>query len=68
MSVNIESLETQVESAPHTGTSMFRFHARLTLPPNLKIATCRQKLVNLAKRFNFDLDLAEDEGTAVSGN
>jgi glycine cleavage system transcriptional repressor len=66
MSVNIESLDTQVDSAPHTGTTLFHFRARVTLPPGLKPVTCRKKLSGLARRFNFDLSLtAEDQASAA---
>lgn len=61
MNVNIETLDTQVDSAPHTGTALFHFRAHVTLPASLKPAQCRQKLAALAKRFNFDIAMAEEE-------
>ena len=64
MGVNIESLETQVDNAPHTGTAVFHLRARLTLPAELKPSQCRQKLTLLANRLNFDFALAE-EGPAA---
>jgi glycine cleavage system transcriptional repressor len=57
MGVNIESLDSQVEHAPHTGTAIFYFDARVALPAGLKIELCRQRLDALAKQLNFDLNL-----------
>ena len=61
MGVNIESLETHVASAPHTGTAIFHFHARLDLPARLSIAHCRQRLAGLAEQLNVDFSLAPVE-------
>ena len=61
MGINIESLETHVESAPHTGTAVFHFHARLDLPVRLNIAHCRQRLAALSEQLNIDYSLGPVE-------
>jgi glycine cleavage system transcriptional repressor len=65
MGANIESLETQVESAPHTGTAIFHFQARVMLPQGLTPAVCRKRLDDLARRFNFDIALTEEAKTGA---
>jgi glycine cleavage system transcriptional repressor len=64
MGINIESLDTQVDSAPHTGTAVFHFHARLNLPAELNIPQCRSKLMALAERHNIDITLTAAAGTS----
>lgn len=55
--VNIESLDTHVESAPHTGTSVFHLAARLDVPASLNIPRFRQELNALAESLNVDVTL-----------
>ncbi len=59
--VNIRSLDTHVESAPHTGTAFFHFHAHLDIPADRNIAKFRAQLEELAERLNIDIQLAAAE-------
>lgn len=59
--VNIESLDTHVESAPHTGTAFFNFHARLNVPSELNLPHLRGELEALGNRFNVDVQLTAAE-------
>lgn len=61
LGVNIESLDTHVDSAPHTGTAYFHFHARINLPADMSLPTLRRHMAGLADRLNIDIDLAADE-------
>ena len=59
--VNIRSLDTHVESAPHTGTAFFHFHARLDVPADLNIAAFRTHLEQQAEKLNVDVQLTAAE-------
>ena len=56
--VNIESLDTFVDSAPHTGTTVFHLRARLSLPAQLNIPKFRAELETLAESLNVDINLS----------
>lgn len=56
--VNIESLETATEPAPHTGTTLFRMQARLAVPASTSIPRFRAELLALAEQLNVDVRLA----------
>ena len=61
LGVNIESLDTHVESAPHTGTAVFHFHARINIPADVSIADCRAEMQAVADRLNVGIQLAAAE-------
>ena len=55
--VNVRSLDTHVESAPHTGTAVFNLHALLDIPAAENIAAFRVTLQAMAERLNVDVQL-----------
>ncbi len=59
--VNIEALDTQVESAPHTGTAVFRLQAKLSLPAEVNIPRFRAELQGLGEGLNVDIQLTAME-------
>jgi glycine cleavage system transcriptional repressor len=56
--VNIESLDTQLESAPITGAPIFAMELILSVPRNVPLAGLRQALGHQCDRLNIDWDLA----------
>ena len=61
--VNIEELETEVESASMSGELLFRARAGLALPESANIEALRADLERLANELMVDLHVdAEDEG------
>jgi glycine cleavage system transcriptional repressor len=60
MGVDIELLDTHVESAPHTGTALFHFHAQLNVPSAINLPAFRRKLEALADRLNVDISLSAE--------
>jgi glycine cleavage system regulatory protein len=60
--VNIEELETDVESASMSGELLFRAHAALVLPETIDVEALRADLERLANELMVDLDVdAGDE-------
>lgn len=59
--VNIETLDTAVEQAPHTGTSLFRMSARVGLPAEVNVPKFRSELNALAESLNVDLQFTACE-------
>ncbi len=55
--VNIEQLDTTVDSAPHTGTALFHLQARLAVPAGVNLKQFRADLTALAERLNVDIRL-----------
>jgi glycine cleavage system regulatory protein len=55
--VNVEELETECESAPMSGETLFRARARLRLPPDLPIDALRETLEKLADELMVDVAL-----------
>lgn len=56
--VNIAAMDTRVEHAPHTGTSLFILTARLDVPAQTNIPRFRNELNALAEDLNVDISLA----------
>ncbi len=59
--VNVEELETTVESAPMSGERLFRARARLRLPAGLSPGELRRALDAVASDLMVDVTLVEAE-------
>jgi glycine cleavage system regulatory protein len=57
--VNIEELETDVESAPMSGEVLFRAHAHLRVPSTVTVDVLRQQLEALAGELMVDVEFEE---------
>jgi glycine cleavage system regulatory protein len=55
--VNIEELETAVESASMSGELLFHAHAALALPENIELDALRRDLERIANELMVDLQL-----------
>jgi len=60
--VNVEELESRVESATMSGEALFVARARLRVPPQLPLAELRRSLEALAGELMVDLTFAETLG------
>jgi glycine cleavage system regulatory protein len=63
--VNIEELETAVETGSFSSERLFRAKARLSVPETLATATLRDGLEALANELMVDLDLEETADAAA---
>lgn len=59
--VNVEELETECESAPMSGETLFRARARLRLPPELPVEALRETLEKLADELMVDVAIDRGE-------
>ena len=55
--VNIEELQTNLESAAFAGTPLFTMQGRLTVPTAVPIKKLREELGTLCEGLNCDVDL-----------
>lgn len=55
--VNIEELETRVESAPFAGTPLFLLDSVVTVPTGVSVRKLRDELVSLGDSIGCDIDL-----------
>ena len=55
--INIESLEADTTSAPWTGAPMFVMRARISIPPEVSLATLREEIETLETEQNLDIRL-----------
>ena len=53
--VNVDELESTLESAPMSGETMFAARARLLVPPSLELSTLRSSLETLGNDLMVDL-------------
>ena len=58
--VNVEELNTECESAPLTGDTLFKASARLHVPADVSLNTLRESLEHIAQDLMVDVTL--DEG------
>lgn len=56
-SVNVEELETRIESAPFAGTPLFVLEGVVTLPQGMSARKMREELATLAEKIGCDIDL-----------
>jgi glycine cleavage system transcriptional repressor len=57
LGVNIESLETKTYSAPVSGTPLFQLEAELAVPARTNINELRDRLEELQREENIDIEL-----------
>jgi len=57
LGVNIESMETKTYSAPVSGTPLFQLEAELAVPANANLNEIRERLVELQREQNIDIEL-----------
>jgi glycine cleavage system regulatory protein len=57
--VNVEELQTECESAAMSGETMFKAHARLSIPESCDAAQIRQQLERIAADLIVEISLAE---------
>ena len=56
-SVNVEELETRIESAPFAGTPLFVLEGIVTLPQGTSARKMRAELATLGEKIGCDIDL-----------
>jgi glycine cleavage system regulatory protein len=56
-SVNVQELETTVQSASMSGESLFMAHARIFVPPETDLDVLQEKLEELANELMVDIEL-----------
>jgi glycine cleavage system transcriptional repressor len=56
-SVNVEELETRIESAPFAGTPLFVLEGVVTLPQGISARKMREELAGLSEQIGCDIDL-----------
>ena len=57
LGVNIESMETRTYSAPVSGTPLFQLEAELSVPSRANIKDVRERLEELQREQNIDIDI-----------
>jgi glycine cleavage system transcriptional repressor len=55
--INVEELETRLESAPFMGTPVFTMEIVMLVPPTLGVSALRRALEELGDTLNCDIDL-----------
>ena len=58
LGINIESMETKTYSAPISGTPLFQLEADLAVPARININELRERLIELQREENIDIELA----------
>ena len=62
LGVNIEAMETRTYSAPVSGTPLFQLEANLAIPANVNINDIRDRLGDLQREQNIDIDIELHSG------
>lgn len=55
--INIEELETRLESAPFMGTPIFTMEVLMLVPPGVSVTKLRRELEELGESINCDVDI-----------
>ena len=55
--INVEEMETRLESAPFMGTPVFTLELVMLVPKNVGVTKLRRALENLGEELNCDVDL-----------
>jgi glycine cleavage system transcriptional repressor len=55
--INIEDLETDTTAAPWTGAPMFVMRGRVSIPPEVSLASLREEIETLETEQNLDIKL-----------
>ena len=61
LQVNVEDIQTGVESAPMSGGNLFRANARLRLPPELTLDALSERLEEIAGDMMVDIKVRQPE-------
>jgi glycine cleavage system regulatory protein len=59
LGINVQELETTVQSASMSGESLFIAHARILVPADVSSARLREEMEQLANELMVDIDLEE---------
>ena len=59
LGINVEELETTVQSASMSGESLFVAHARILVPAEVSAERLRDEMEDLANELMVDIDLVE---------
>jgi len=62
LGVNIESMETKTYSAPMSGTPLFQLEANVAVPARTNINSLRQRLEQLQRDENIDIEITPMKG------
>ena len=62
LGVNIESMETKTYAAPMSGTPLFQLEADLAVPVRTNVSLLREKLAEIQREENIDIDIAVIKG------
>jgi glycine cleavage system regulatory protein len=57
--VNVQELETTVQSASMSGESLFIAHARIFVPPEVDLSRLQDELEDLANELMVDIKLED---------
>jgi glycine cleavage system transcriptional repressor len=55
--INLETIDTQITEAPHTGTPLFSMHATMQVPPDLTLGQLRRKLADIGDELGVDIEV-----------
>jgi glycine cleavage system transcriptional repressor len=55
--INVETMDTDITEAPHTGTPLFSMYATMQVPPDLTLSQLRQKLAELGDELGVDIEV-----------
>lgn len=58
LGINIEAMETTTQAAPMSGTPIFQFDARLSVPAEVNLHELRRKLDEIGKQENIDIEFS----------
>lgn len=58
LNANIERFETRIDSAPHSGESLFHMDAQLRLPAGMSMGDIQQALEDISGEVMVDISLA----------
>jgi glycine cleavage system transcriptional repressor len=62
LAVNIESMETKTYFAPMSGTPLFQLEAELAVPLRTNISQLRERLAELQREENIDIEITVVKG------
>jgi glycine cleavage system transcriptional repressor len=57
LAINIESMETRTYFAPMSGTPLFQLEAQLAVPVRANIGELRERLVEIQREENIDIEI-----------
>ena len=58
LGINIEAMETTTQAAPMSGTPIFQFSAKLSVPAQVNLHELRRMLDEIGKRENIDIEFS----------